>query len=137
MNLCYGPAKVLSFACLLCGLGVAAILTAACQGAPSSSKVVMPSQTYEVKGRVRQIEHQGKRTQLIIHHETIPEFVDNDGQIVGMEAMTMPFTVAENVDLGGIGVGSEILFELTVDWSAAEPGLITNLELQSARSETD
>lgn len=68
------------------------------------------------------------RTQISVHHEEMPDFVGIRGEVEGMKSMTMPFTVAESVDLEGIEPGTKILFRLTVDWSASEPALITAIE---------
>ena len=41
-----------------------------------------------------------------------------------MSSWTMPFTVAESVDLTGIEPGSKVHLELSVDWIRSEPGRI-------------
>jgi len=88
-----------------------------------------PTRTYEVRGIVRQIQLGTEgHSRITIHHEAIPDFVGIDGQQQVMKAMTMPFAVAESVDLTGLAPGTMIRFELTVDWNAAEPGRITSLE---------
>ena len=88
-----------------------------------------PPATYEVRGQVRNVKEQSiGRTQLSIHHEALPDFVGIHGEVESMKSMTMPFTVAEAVDLEGIAPGTKILFQLTVDWSAPEPALITGIE---------
>ena len=64
-----------------------------------------------------------------IHHVIeFFDFVGITGEVEGMDSMTMPFTVAESVDLEGIETGTKIRFRLTVDWSAPEPALITGNE---------
>jgi len=109
---------------------VIAILLTACGGKPQVSDDLPPPATYEVRGLVRTIKEQSiGRTQLSIHHEAMPDFVGIKGEVEGMKPMTMPFTVAESVDLEGIVPGTKILFHLTVDWSAPEPALITAIEI--------
>lgn len=111
-------------------LVAAVILLAACGGQSHVSNDLPPPATYEVRGLVRQVKEQSiGRTQLSIHHEAMPGFVGIKGVVEGMKSMTMPFTVAASVDLEGIAPGTKILFELTVDWSAPEPALITKIEV--------
>jgi len=84
--------------------------------------------TYEVRGVVRQIRQPGDgKTQLSVLHEAIPDFVGINGDVVGMKSMTMPFTVADSVDLTGIEPGSRVRFEPSVDWDRTEPGLIITI----------
>ena len=90
---------------------------------------------YQVRGLVRQVKPQSiGSTQLSIHHEAIPDFVGIRGDVEGMKSMTMPFTVAESVDLEGIGPGTKLQFRLTVDWTAPEPALITAIEVLPAET---
>jgi Cu/Ag efflux protein CusF len=69
------------------------------------------------------------RSQLSVHHEEIADFVSINGEVIGMKSMTMPFSVAESVDLTGVQAGSKISFALSVDWSRTEPALIESLEI--------
>jgi hypothetical protein len=84
---------------------------------------------YTVRGVVRQIRPaiDGK-TQLSILHEAIPDFVGINGDVVGMKSMTMPFAVADHIDLGPYGPGSRVEIQLSVDWDRVEPGLIMAIE---------
>ena len=82
-----------------------------------------------MRGVVRQIRQVGDgKTQLSILHEAIPDFVGINGDVVGMKSMTMPFTVADSVDLTDIEPGSRVQIELSVDWNRSEPGLILSIE---------
>lgn len=101
-------------------------------GDPAAVDPELPAATvYEVRGVVRQVRQQGTegKTQLSILHEAIPDFVGIDGEVVGMKSMTMPFAVAEDVDLTTIEPGSRVRFELSVDWNRGDPGLITSIEV--------
>jgi len=101
----------------------------ACGGSSDLPADAPAPATYEVRGVIRQVREVGdNKTQLFIHHEAVPEFVGIQGDVVGMKSMTMPFTVAESVDLTGIEPGSKVHFELAVDWSLSEPGVITAIE---------
>lgn len=100
-------------------------------GGTSDSEVGGPDPAvYDVRGVVRQIRQVGDgKTQLSILHEAIPDFVGINGDVVGMKSMTMPFTVADSVDLTDIEPGSRVQIELSVDWNRSEPALILSIEL--------
>ena len=38
--------------------------------------------------------------EIWIRHEAIPDFTSDEGQVVGMDAMTMPFALAEGGSAG-------------------------------------
>ena len=100
-----------------------------CAGEPEPSPETPEPKTYTVRGVVRQIrELPDGRAQISVYHEEIGDFVGINGQVIGMKSMTMPFTVADSVDLAGIQAGSKVSFELSVDWSRAEPALIESIE---------
>lgn len=88
-----------------------------------------PPRSYEVRGLVRQVPEAGRPgTQLLIHHEAVPDFVDAEGRSVLMQAMTMPFPVAEPGLAAKLAVGDKVLFELVVDWGASPPMAIKRIE---------
>ena len=120
-----------------CSLVALPMLLAACGGQSRvSDDDLPPPATYKIRGLVRQVKEQSiGSTQLSILHEAMPEFVGIKGEVEGMKSMTMPFTVAESVDLEGITPGTKIAFQLTVDWSAPEPALITGIEVLPPDSE--
>jgi Cu/Ag efflux protein CusF len=97
-----------------------------------------PPKSYEVRGMVRQVPEEGRpSSQLLIHHEAIPGFVDAEGQSVGMSAMTMPFPVAEPALAAGLAPGDKVLFELVVDWGASPPLAIVRVEKLPAETVLD
>jgi Cu/Ag efflux protein CusF len=85
----------------------ALLLAAACRPAPPP--------VYQVRGESRQLPVAPARD-LMIRHEAIPDFKDEAGRVVGMEAMTMPFTLAPGVELGGLAPGDRVEFTLEVRW---------------------
>jgi len=88
-----------------------------------------PPRSYEVRGLVRQVPEEGRPgSQLMIHHEAIPGFVDAEGRSVGMKAMTMPFPVAEPELTADLSPGDKVLFELVVDWETSPPIAIVRVE---------
>lgn len=97
-----------------------------------------PPKSYEVRGMVRQVPEEGRPgSQLLIHHEAIPGFVDVEGRSVDMDAMTMPFPVAEPALAAGLSPGDKVLFELVVDWGASPPLTIVRVEKLPAETVLD
>lgn len=92
------------------------------------SALAHPSETYTVRGIIEAMpDAADPRTQLMIHHEHIPDFkgkggalhVDPKDGVTGMKAMTMPFdTLGPDVVLDNFKVGDKIEFVLNI---AREP----------------
>ena len=78
--------------------------------------------SYTVKGVIKQLPSAGdQKAQLLIKHEEIPAYVGEDGEVVGMHAMTMPFFASENLDLSVFKVGDCINFNFD-SWWGSKPG---------------
>ena len=93
---------------------MAALSLAGCFGEEAES-----GRTYTVRGQVTQLpDPDNPGTGLYLNHEAIDDFVSRDGEVVGMNPMTMSFLVDETVPLEGIGVGDVVEFDLHVDWGA-------------------
>jgi len=59
---------------------------------------------------------------LQIRHEAIDGFINAAGEMVGMNAMTMPFPEwAEAVPIGELEVGDKVVFTLEVAWASGVP----------------
>jgi len=100
-----------------------------CGGAEKQEPTALP-RSYEMRGMVRRISEPGvEERQIWIHHEAIADFVDIRGDSAPMDAMTMPFHLAESVDLKDIDPGDKVSFRLDVDWSASVPARIGHLEV--------
>lgn len=83
---------------------------------------------YTVRGEVRQLPDPAQPgSGLYILHEAIPDFTNREGQAIGMEAMTMPFPVDEEVSLAGVQPGDPVEFELRVAWEGSPEIQITGL----------
>ncbi len=88
-----------------------------------------PPEIYRVNGLVRQLpDPERPNSELFIRHEDIPDFKDEHGHVVGMDAMTMPFPVADPALLEGLEVGDQVSFDLEVAWDGAPPIRITRIE---------
>jgi Cu/Ag efflux protein CusF len=107
-------------------LAAAALAFAGC--APKETTPAAAPDRYEVRGEIVALPSLGSR-EVRVRHEAIPDFRDDGGRKVGMEAMTMPFTLAEGVSTDGFAVGDAVSFTLEVDWaSKRSPVRIAKLE---------
>jgi Cu/Ag efflux protein CusF len=70
-----------------------------------------------VQGRIVTLPEEGSR-EILIKHEPIPDFVDQNGVTVGMHAMTMMFPLAPGLDISGFKPGDRIEFEYEVRWKS-------------------
>jgi hypothetical protein len=104
------------FSALLCAL---ALLAAGCS---------RPGRDYTVRGRVAQLPEPGNPASgFVVAHQAVDEFIDRQGEVVGMDPMTMSFPLGPQVSLAGIAVNDPVEFTLHVDWSATPPIRITRL----------
>lgn len=91
----------------------AAIATASCSKPPETPAVT--AESYAMRGEIVRLPAAGSR-EMAIRHEAVPDFRDEGGKVVGMEAMTMPFTLAQGVEIGGLAPGDKIAFTLEMRW---------------------
>lgn len=101
-----------------------------------------PASTYEVAGEIVRLPT-AERPEILLQHEAVPGFRDENGKVVGMDAMTMPFPLAPDVPLTGLAVGDAVLFTLEVRWSddrqpvritrIARAGQIRSIDLEDGR----
>lgn len=100
---------------LACALA-AALVPIACSKPPTAP--AGPVDSYAMRGEIARLPHPGAR-EIVIRHEAVPGFRDESGKVVGMEAMTMPFTLAPDLPasaLGGLAPGDRIAFTLEMRW---------------------
>lgn len=84
------------------------------------------ARTYTVRAQVTRLPEPGQApVSLWLRHEAIHDFVGRDGKVTGMDAMAMPFDLAEGVALDGIEAGDIVEFTLVVDWEAEDPVHVT------------
>ncbi len=101
---------------------LALALVSACGSEPPA-----PAESYRVRGLVRQLPARAGG-EVQIRHEAIPDFKNADGEVVGMDSMTMPFPVADAGLLAGIEAGDRIEMEFVVRWSGGHPLEIVAME---------
>lgn len=90
---------------------------------------------YQVRGQVvRPVDTSAAERSLWLTHEAIPDFVGIDGELEGMDSMTMLFVLDTSLETSGLTKGTKVRFELTVDWSAAQAGKITAIEILPAET---
>jgi hypothetical protein len=84
------------------------------EGAPASPS----SRRYTVRAEVVRLPESGAPLrELVLRHEAIPDFVGQEGRVVGMEAMVMPLEVARTLPLDGVRAGDKVEIVLEVDWA--------------------
>jgi Cu/Ag efflux protein CusF len=76
-----------------------------------------PDAIYTARGEITKID--AATREVYVHHEALPEFRDEQGAVVGMESMSMPFTPGPGIDLGALTVGQRVEFEFGIRWRAA------------------
>lgn len=93
-------------------------------------------QRYEVRGVVGGLPTESSPA-LTVRHEAVPDFVDFEGEVVGMDSMSMPFPLADGVDITGIEPGDKVAFTLEVEWEGDVPYRISRIEELPAETELD
>ncbi|UYV12202.1 MAG: hypothetical protein NCW75_12990 [Phycisphaera sp.] len=91
-----------------------------------------PDARYTTQGRVYSVvTPESPASEFKIHHEAIPNFVNGQGEVVGMNSHPMSFPrVAEGIDVQPLEVGQPVRFTFDVTWGESSPTwVITELEL--------
>lgn len=89
-----------------------------------------PDATYTTQGRVVMVPTPGSPASLLkIHHESIPNFTNAQGRVIGMKSHAMDFpTAASGVDAASLRVGDAVRFTFEVTWQPVPSWIITQLE---------
>ncbi len=128
-----------SFHGFLVLLGLSSIL--ACGGGAgedAGETVAAELRVYTVRGVLRSLpEPESERPEILVRHEAIDDFVGVNGEVVGMDSMSMPFPLASGLDLTGIAPGDKVMLRLEVDWSADEPARVTAIDKLDPESELE
>ena len=81
--------------------------------------------SYTVRGVIVSLpDDENPSDDLMVHHEAIPEFRGQNGEM-GMNEMTMPFPVDERLDLDGLEPGQKVRLTFTVDFDEQGQRLLT------------
>ncbi len=111
-----------------CALAVA-LCHVACGKPPAAP--AKPVDSYAMRGEIVRLPQPGER-EIAIRHEAVPDFRDESGKVVGMGAMTMPFTLAPDLPataMAGLVPGDRIAFTLEMHWQeTSEIARISRLE---------
>jgi Cu/Ag efflux protein CusF len=94
-----------------------AVLAGVCALACGPRGPAPPDATYTARGEITRID--ASTREVYIHHEALPGFRDEQGTVVGMESMSMPFTLGAAVDAASLAVGQRVEFEFGIRWRAA------------------
>lgn len=90
---------------------------AGCLSEPEKPPASPGDGTYRVRGTIVALPS-SDRPHLLVQHEAVPDFRDERGEIVGMDAMTMPFPLAPGLQWEGLAVGDHVELTFEVRWNA-------------------
>lgn len=105
---------------------VAIALVAGVAGCKDGKKGV-PDRTYTTRALVESVSATSKPRELLVKHEAIDDFVHSDGVMRGMDAMGIPLSVADSVDLAGIAKGDVIELDMEVVFRRDRPARIVRV----------
>lgn len=128
-NAWFGALVVISSLGLISSLAVISSCSRNSNEAESSTEAAQ----YQVRGQVKLLPTD--LNEIEIHHEAMPDFVNQRGKKSGMVAMVMPFAVEEGLSLAGIEVGDIVAFTLAVHWNHKPALKITAIEKLPADTE--
>lgn len=104
-------------AAISASLALLALLAPACDGDETKEPALGEADAvYTVRGEIQRLpaKEGGK---LFVHHEEIPDFVDQSGEEVGMKSMSMGFVPADALELSGLSPGAKVELTFEVRWS--------------------
>lgn len=106
---------------------LAAAMLTACGGEEAAQE---PAEVYTSRGMVRHLPKAARAgAEMRILHEAMPDFRSENGDVVGMESMSMPFPVATSEIFEGLAVGDRVQFDFEVRWQGkGSPLLLTRVE---------
>lgn len=99
----------------------------ACSGQTTTPPPV--EHTYTVAAEILKISApDAPRREVLLAHDAVPDFVDIDGKVVGMAAMTMPFPVSPSVDLSAYQPADRVRATFVVRFHGSPAYEVTRLE---------
>lgn len=114
---------------VLFSLLLTALAGACAPAAEETEPATEPDQVYTVRGEIAGVpQGPGELRQLRVRHESVPDFVDSEGEVVGMASMTMPFPVAESVDVDDLAPGDKVEMTFEVRWDGDQPLRVVEVE---------
>lgn len=107
---------------LAAGLVVCGLSLLACE-AQQDEAPAAPDARYTTQGRVFSVvDPASPASEFKIHHEAIPNFVNGQGEVIGMNSHPMTFPhVADGIDIDSLEVGQAVRFTFDVTWDEASP----------------
>lgn len=112
------------------------MMAAGCGSDATPAAAGSKTYTYTVRGEIVQLPSaESVDQQMLIRHEAIPDFINDQGEKVGMMSMTMQFPVGKDVSLEGLAVGDAISFTFDLDWSGTPPYKVVKIEKLAAGTE--
>ncbi len=98
-------------------------------------KTPPPPDVYTSRGVIRQLPSPGAhKPEIFIQHEAIAEFRDQDGKVVGMESMAMPFPIDPATAWDDLQVGDKVAFTFEVQWHQGHPLRLTQWQTLSSNT---
>ncbi len=108
----------------LAGLLLLFTVATACEKEPE-----VPPEIYQVRALVRHLpEPDEARPEILVRHEAIPSFKNADGEVVGMETMSMPFPLADTGLIADLEAGDRVELTFEVSWHGGNPLKVTAIE---------
>lgn len=102
-------------------------------GDDGGAAVTEPDGTYTVRGVIQEM----GESSIAIHHETIEDFANRDGDVVGMDSMTMMFHRPADVSVEGIENGDPVEVTFDVRWNGDHTLTLTALRELPAGTELE
>ena len=100
------------------------VMATACEKPPAA-----PPESYRVRAQVRQLPvPDAPSGEILVRHEAIPGFKNADGEVVGMESMSMPFPLDDVALVAGLAAGDRIEMTFEVSWHGGNPLAVTAIE---------
>jgi hypothetical protein len=75
--------------------------------------------------------------EIVVRHQSVAEFRNREGEVVGMESMAMPFAVAPGIALDVLAPQDPVEMTFEVRWNGDPVLLITDLAELPAGTEVD
>ena len=119
---------------LAAALAASALVAAGCGSGSDDPVPDQEAKTYTVRGQIVTLPADNNG-EIRLAHEAIDDFVSAGGEVVGMDAMTMSFSLAPAATASELAVGDIVEFDLRVGWSSEPLATVTRIEKLLADTE--